>query len=106
MTQEKCSACSGELPLLSDQTIQTELASLEGWAYDATEKRIHKQFKFKGYYGALSFVNMVGYLAQQQKHHPDLWVTYAAVTVNFQTHEAGGVTQNDLICAKQIEQML
>jgi 4a-hydroxytetrahydrobiopterin dehydratase len=47
--------------------------------------------------------NAIGHLAEAAWHHPDLLVTYPAVTVRLSTHDAGGVTDKDFALAHRIE---
>jgi 4a-hydroxytetrahydrobiopterin dehydratase len=44
-------------------------------------------------------------MANRQDHHPDLSVHYGHVVVDWSTHDAGGVTLNDCICAARTEQL-
>ena len=91
------------MPLLSDSEVESQLKALSDWTHDASQKLIEKIFHFKGYYQVMAFVNAIAWIAHQEKHHPDLRVSYNQVTVQYTTHEAGGVTKNDLICAKLVE---
>jgi 4a-hydroxytetrahydrobiopterin dehydratase len=51
----------------------------------------------------MAFVNAVAWIAHRADHHPDLSVHYNRVVVSYSTHDAGGVTGNDLICAARVE---
>ena len=42
-------------------------------------------------------------IAHLEDHHPDLDVHYNRCGVAFSTHDAGGITLNDLICAARVE---
>jgi 4a-hydroxytetrahydrobiopterin dehydratase len=53
----------------------------------------------------MAFVNAVAYVAHRQDHHPDLTVGYNRCTVALSTHDAGGVTLNDCICAAKVERL-
>lgn len=103
---EHCDSCHVGMPLLSDTEINTQLKSLKDWSYNSEKKLIEKIFSFKGYYQVMAFVNAVAWIAHQEKHHPDLQVSYNRVVVQYQTHEAGGVTKNDVICAKMLEALI
>lgn len=103
---EHCESCHFGMPLLSDSEIALQLKNLPEWSFDADKKRIEKQFTFKGYYQVMAFVNAIAWIAHQEKHHPDLQVSYNRVIVQYQTHEAGGVTKNDLICARKVEALI
>ena len=45
----------------------------------------------------------VAWLAQRQNHHPELQVNYNTVRVTYGTHDVGGLSRNDFICAAKIE---
>ena len=53
----------------------------------------------------MAFVNAIAYVAHGQDHHPDLSVHYNRVEVVYSTHDAGGVTLNDCICAARTDQL-
>ena len=52
---------------------------------------------------SLMVVNTIGHLAEAAWHHPDLEVSFPAVTVKLQTHDAGGITDRDFELAAKIE---
>ena len=62
-----------------------------------------KVVKAKGFAGALAFVNRVGELAESADHHPDIDIRWDTVTLRLSTHSAGGLTENDLALAGQID---
>jgi 4a-hydroxytetrahydrobiopterin dehydratase len=82
------------------------LQEIPGWDLGADKKSIVRKFSFKGFYPTMSFVNAVAYLAQQEGHHPDLFVGYNYCTINFTTHAIDGLSENDFICAAKINQLL
>ena len=53
----------------------------------------------------MAFVNAMAWIAHREDHHPDLAVHYAKCVVTFSTHDAGGVTLNDVICAARLERL-
>jgi 4a-hydroxytetrahydrobiopterin dehydratase len=95
--------CRAGAPRLSADELSAHLASLPGWriAGDA----IVKQFDFANYHETMAFANAVAFIAHREDHHPDLAVHYAKCVVTFATHDAGGVTQNDVICAAKVERL-
>jgi 4a-hydroxytetrahydrobiopterin dehydratase len=66
---------------------------------------LEKQFKFRDFKQALAFTNLVGWLAEKQGHHPDIYLTYGAVRLQLSTHSAGGLTLNDFILAAKVERL-
>ena len=103
---EHCESCHIGMPLLSADNLADQLKKLPDWTFDPDKKIIQKVFQFKGYYQVMAFVNAIAWMAHQEKHHPDLMVSYNRVTVQYQTHEAGGITKNDLICARLVEALI
>jgi 4a-hydroxytetrahydrobiopterin dehydratase len=79
------------------------LAVLPGWEAAADGKSIVKAFKFANFYETLGFVNAIGWMANHQDHHPDLEVGYNRCVVHWSTHDVGGLSMNDFICAARVE---
>jgi 4a-hydroxytetrahydrobiopterin dehydratase len=87
--------------VLSPSDLAQHLAALTGWKQH--NKQIAKTFRFANYYETIAFVNAIAYVSHQQDHHPDLSVHFNHVDVVYSTHDAGGVTLNDCICAAKVE---
>ena len=86
---------------MSDTELAQRLKALPGWEY--ADNRLTKTFKFANYYETMAFVNALAYIAHREDHHPDLSVHYNRVIAGYSTHDAGGVTLNDCICAAKVE---
>jgi len=69
------------------------------------EKRLERQFKFPDFRHALEFTNRVGEIAEEQGHHPDLYLTYGEVRVQIWTHKVGGLTESDFVLAAKIAEL-
>lgn len=79
------------------------LTALPGWSAAADGKSITKSFRFENFYQTLGFVNAIGWMANRQDHHPDLEVGYNRCVVHWSTHDVGGLSMNDFICAAKVE---
>ena len=101
-----CQACEGGIKPLSAAEINKRLTALVAWQFDEINKCIRKVFEFKGYARTMAFVNAVAWIATVENHHPDLEVSFNRCVVKYQTHAAGGVTENDLLCAEKVEELL
>ena len=95
--------CRPGAPLLPRADLARELAALPGWKH--AHKALNKTFAFADYYRTMAFVNAIAFVAHRQDHHPDLSVHYNRVDVVYSTHDAGGVTLNDCICAAKVESL-
>jgi 4a-hydroxytetrahydrobiopterin dehydratase len=87
--------------LLSDIAIQRELGNLTGWSRRGDV--LTRTYQFRSFVDAVGFVNRVAGLAEKANHHPDIDIRYSKVTLSLSTHDAGGITQNDLDLAKAID---
>ena len=88
-------------PLTEDQ-LKNELSNLDGWARDGD--KIKRDFEFNDFKTALSFIVRVGFDAEDQGHHPELFNVYNSVSISLATHDADGkVTEKDINLAKAID---
>jgi 4a-hydroxytetrahydrobiopterin dehydratase len=96
--------CVRGAPRLGDADLRDAVAQLPGWTHVAD--RIAKTYRFANYHETIAFVNAVAWVAHRTDHHPDLSVHYNRCVVSYSTHDAGGVTQNDIVCAARIERLV
>lgn len=90
---------------LNNKQIDANLSKFSGWTFE--KGSIYKQFKFKDFIEALSFVNAVGLEAEKMDHHPDiLMFAWNKVKITISTHSAGGVTKKDFSLAQKIEERI
>lgn len=97
----------GRLParmseLLDDAAVADGLPT--GWDRDGDE--IVRTFEFDSYLEGVGFAASVGGLAEEAFHHPELSIGYQSVTVRLTSHEAGGITEQDLDLAKRINELV
>jgi len=69
------------------------------------EHHITKTFTFPDFRQALAFVNKVGEMAEEQGHHPDIYLTWGKVEIRTWTHKIDGLTESDFILAAKIDQL-
>ena len=92
------------MPLISNEEIKSNLSSLSSWAQE--EKQIAKEFQFKDFAEALSFVNKLGSEAEKVNHHPDIFIhSWNKVRITISTHSEGGITEKDFQLAQKIEEL-
>jgi 4a-hydroxytetrahydrobiopterin dehydratase len=86
---------------LSDLEIQRALASLPGWSRRGDT--LTKTYTFEKFAEGISFVDRVAKIADEMDHHPDIDIRYTKISMSLSTHDAGGITQSDLMLAERIE---
>ena len=70
-----------------------------------TDGRLEREFKFKNFRLALEMTNRIGKLAEEQGHHPDIFLAWGKVKVTLFTHKVGGLTEGDFILAAKIDRL-
>lgn len=68
-------------------------------------RKLERQYKFPDFRQALQFTNRIGQIADQEGHHPDIFLTYGEVRLHIWTHSAHGLTENDFILAAKINEI-
>jgi len=86
--------------LLDDEAVASALHRL-AWTRDGD--RLVKVVKHRDFAAALAYVDAVGALAEDARHHPDIDIRWDTVTLRLSTHDAGGLTQRDLDLAAAID---
>ena len=99
--------CQRETQLLDATAIGTLMDSIHAdWTVTEDGKSISRTFRFKNYYQTIAFVNALAWVAHEQDHHPDLEVGYNRCIIHYSTHSAGGLSENDFICAARIDNLI
>lgn len=88
---------------MAPDEVKKYLTQVKSWYSD--DKKIWKEFKFKNFVETMGFVNKVALLAQEEGHHPDMFVAYSRVKVELWTHAIGGLSENDFILAAKIDML-
>ena len=105
LTKKHCVPCEGgTLPLTGD--ILAEYAkNAPGWKV-VDGKKIFRELKFKDFKSAMAFVNKAADIAEEEQHHPDIYIFYNLVRFELWTHAIGGLSENDFILATKIDSLL
>ena len=81
------------------------LGDLPGWrAAPGDRPAIARDFRFGDFNQAFAFMTRVALLAEKMDHHPEWSNVYNRVDVVLTTHDAGGVTDNDVRMARFMDQ--
>lgn len=105
LAQKRCIPCEGNVPPLTQEQAQKLMQELNDWSLIDEAHLLAKSFRFKDFVKTMEFVNKIAAIAEEEGHHPDLTVTYGAVTVELMTHAIGGLSENDFILAAKIDQL-
>ena len=83
---------------LSQEDIESELKNLPGWSIK--DQKLHKEFEFESFNQAFGFMTRAAMEIEKMNHHPEWFNVYNRITVDLTTHDAGGITKNDVNLAK------
>ena len=91
------------MPKLTMQEVNHYLTELKpGWKV-ADDHHIEKTYPFKDFKSALAFVNKVGLVAEQEGHHPDIYLAWGKVEIRLWTHKINGLSESDFILAAKCD---
>lgn len=104
LRDRRCVPASAGLAALTGEQARALLAGLHpDWRLDEAANVIRRDFRFPDFYRTMGFVNAVAHVANVQDHHPDLEVGYGYCRMRFSTHDVGGLSENDFICAAKVD---
>ncbi|MDH5430733.1 MAG: 4a-hydroxytetrahydrobiopterin dehydratase [Nitrosopumilus sp.] len=83
---------------LSQLDIKEELKNLPGW--NLINEKLHKEFEFDSFNQAFGFMTRAAMEIEKMNHHPEWFNVYNRIIVELTTHDAGGITKNDINLAK------
>ena len=77
------------------------MENLPGWSLD--DEKLYKELEFKNFIDAFGFMTKVAITAEKMNHHPEWFNVYNKVQIHLTTHEAGGISENDVNLARKID---
>jgi 4a-hydroxytetrahydrobiopterin dehydratase len=92
------------MAVLTDEQVDAALPELNGW--ERSEGAIRRSIKFPSFLDGIEGVRRVAERAEEKDHHPDIDIRWRTVTFALVTHSAGGITENDLMMAREINQIV
>jgi 4a-hydroxytetrahydrobiopterin dehydratase len=81
--------------------IATAMKDLPAW--NVQDGKLHREYKFADFPHALGFMATAAPAIEKMDHHPEWSNVYNRVTVDLNTHSAGGITLKDFELAKLLE---
>ena len=88
---------------LSAKDVDTRLSTLPGW--HRVNGKLHRTFTFADFSEAFAFMTRAALAAEKLDHHPDWSNVWNKVTVDLNTHDAGGITELDFRLAAEMNRI-
>jgi 4a-hydroxytetrahydrobiopterin dehydratase len=86
---------------LTADELSEALRGLEGWRIAAD--KLHREYKFSDFIHAFGFMATAAIAIEKMNHHPEWFNVYNRVVVDLTTHDAGGITKNDVELARLLD---
>lgn len=103
LAEKHCVPCRGGVPPLKADKIAALLDILgSGWRV-LDEHHLEKEYSFDDFAQALAFTNRVGAVAEEEGHHPDIYLSWGKVGLKIWTHKIDGLTESDFILAAKAD---
>jgi len=104
LAAKECKACRDAVCPLETKVSDNLMEQLSpDWTI--TDSKLERLFKFRNFRQALEMTNRIGQLAEQQGHHPDIFLAWGKVKVTLFTHKVKGLTEEDFILAAKIDRL-
>lgn len=103
LMKRSCTSCVvGAVPLKGENLKPLYMQLGEGWEI-IEEHHLEKHYTFKDFKKALDFTNVLGHVAEEERHHPNILLSWGSVILQIWTHKVDGLTESDFILAAKIE---
>ena len=89
---------------LSESEIDEEIKKISGWS--VKDDKLHKEFQFDNFNQAFGFMTRAAMEIEKMNHHPEWFNVYNRITVDLTTHDAGGITNNDVNLARILNSLV
>jgi 4a-hydroxytetrahydrobiopterin dehydratase len=105
LASKQCVPCKGGVPPLKGAELRALHEQLgRDWKV-VDEHHLEREYRFKNFAEALAFTNRLGELAEEQSHHPDLYLAWGRVRVTIWTHKIDGLTESDFVFAAKCDRL-
>ena len=89
---------------LSPDEIDDEIKNLPGWS--VVNEKLHREIEFDSFNQAFGFMTRAAMEIEKMNHHPEWFNVYNRLTIDLMTHDAGGITRNDINLARVLNSLL
>lgn len=106
LAEQRCIPCTtGRVPKLPPSKIKPLARQVPRWKV-VSGRRLRRAYKTKDFAASLALVEKVSALAEKEYHHPELRFGWGHVEIEWWTHAADGLTENDFIMAAKTDRVL
>ena len=74
----------------------------DGWHLNA-DGHLERLYRLQNFAQAMAFANRVANIAEEEGHHPDLYIAWGKCKVEIWTHKISGLTESDFYFAAKAD---
>lgn len=104
LAQKSCVPCAGGVPPVQGEELARLSAEVADWSV-VDGHHLERVFGFPNFQQALDFTNAIGEVAENEGHHPDIFLAWGKVGVKIWTHKIDGLTESDFVLAAKIDSL-
>ena len=103
LADQKCVPCRGGVPPMDETRAKEFLRELEdGWRLN-TGGHLEREYRLQNFMDAMALANKLADVAEQEGHHPDLYIAWGKCKVEIWTHKIKGLTESDFYFAAKAD---
>lgn len=107
LIQHRCQPLPAGVGPLGREQAEALLGELHpDWRLTPAGDALERTFTFHNFRATMLFANAIAWIAERENHHPELRLGYNTCVVQYRTHDVGGLSDNDFICAAKIDALL
>ncbi len=105
LANKECVPCKGGVPPLKGEDLQNLSKEISSEWNVVDEHHLEREYSFNDFKDALKYTNLVGEMAEEQGHHPDIYLAWGKVKIVVWTHKIDGLTESDFIFAAKADSL-
>ena len=103
LADQSCVPCRGGVPPMDETRAKEFLRELEdGWRLN-TGGHLEREYRLQNFAEAMALANKLADVAEQEGHHPDLYIAWGKCKVEIWTHKIKGLTESDFYFAAKAD---
>ena len=103
LADQSCVPCRVGVPPMDETRAKEFLRELEdGWRLN-TGGHLEREYRLQNFMDAMALANKLADVAEQEGHHPDLYIAWGKCKVEIWTHKIKGLTESDFYFAAKAD---
>jgi 4a-hydroxytetrahydrobiopterin dehydratase len=102
LADQRCIPCRGGVPMVESRAKELLRELDDGWHLN-DNGHLERVYCLQDFAQAMALANKVADLAEDEGHHPDLYIAWGKCKVEIWTHKISGLTESDFYFAAKAD---